>query len=81
MQAVKRAKISSHTEVGIMPLQYLIDLRGLLRQAAMANDRHHLGQPCKTTCEPSLVGLATDNEIACSVASAVVSKAQKGNGL
>ena len=81
MQAVKRSEISSHTEVGVVPLQYLIDLGRLLRQAPMTNNRHHFSQPCKTTCEPSLVGLATDHEIAGPVASAVVGKAQKGNGL
>ena len=81
MQAVKRSEVPTHTEVGVVPLQYLVDLRRLLRQAAMANDRHHLGQPRKTTCHPSLLGLSTDLEISGSVACAVMGEAQEVDGL
>ena len=81
MEAVKCAEIPTHTEVGIVPLQYLIDLRRLLRQASMANDRHHLGQLRETACKPSLVGLTADHEVSRSVASAVVGKAQEADGL
>jgi hypothetical protein len=58
----------------------LINLGRLFRQAAMANDCHHFGQPRKRACHPSLLGLSTDNEVAGSVASAVVGKAQEGDG-
>ncbi len=78
---MKRSEIPTHTEVGVVPLQYLVDLRRLLRQAAMANDCHHFGQPRKRACHPSLLGLSTDLKIADSVASAVVGKAQEGDGL
>ena len=47
----------------------------------MANDCHHFGQPRKTTCHPSLLGLSTDLKISGSVACAVMGKAQEGDGL